>query len=224
MITLDADNVSVTEINRAIREAVKAGKGVEILNPRARHNLGVGILGELNMTIRGSAGYFCGCLNEGIKLKVEGSVGWFAADNMMSGEFIVERNAGSGAAPGMRGGTLVVKGHMGSRSGQVMKDGTIIVGGNCGFMTGFMMINGTIVVIGDAGDLVGHYMIGGTIYVGGKVESLGVDAKEVAYTVEDDIYLRDLLASYDLPKPPAFRKFVSGQRHHQYGKRVYEGE
>lgn len=224
MITLDADRVSVTEINRALREAVKAGEEVEILNPRARHHLGVGILGELNMTIRGSAGYFCGCLNEGVKLRVEGNVGWFAADNMMSGEFIVEGNAGSCAAPGMRGGVLVVKGHIGSRSGQVMKGGTIIVGGNCGFMTGFMMINGTIVVIGDAGDLVGHYMVGGTIYVGGKVESLGVDAREVDYTDEDDIYLSDLLACYGLPKPPAFRKFVSGQKHHRYGKKVYEGE
>lgn len=224
MITLDADKVSVTEINRALREAVKAGEEVEILNPRARHHLGVGILGELQMTVRGSAGYFCGCLNEDVKLRVEGSVGWFAAENLMSGEFIVEGNAGSCAAPGMRGGTLVVKGNLGSRPGQVMKGGTIIVGGSSGFMTGFMMINGTIVVLGDAGDLVGHYMVGGTIYVGGKVQSLGVDVQEAVYTAEDDFYLNDLLRRYGLLKPLAFRKFVSAQKHHRYGKRVYENE
>ncbi|MFZ5644817.1 MAG: tributyrin esterase [Bacillota bacterium] len=224
MIYLDAEKLSVTEINRALRESVKTGEEVEVLNPRARHHLGVGILGELQMTIRGSAGYFCGCLNEDVKLRVEGSVGWFSADNMMSGEFIVERNAGSCAAPGMRGGTLVVKGHMGSRPGQVMKGGTIIVGRNSGFMTGFMMINGTIVVLGNAGDLLGHYMVGGTIYVGGEVESLGVDVKEEVYTDEDDFYLSDLLRRYGLQKPPAFRKFVSAQKHHRYGKRVSESE
>lgn len=220
MITLDADKLTVTEINRSLREAVKEGREVEILNPRARHHLGVGILGELKLAIRGSAGYFCGCLNEGIRLRVEGSVGWFSADNLMAGEIWVEQNAGSCAAPGMCGGTLVVRGHMGSRPGQVMKGGTILVGGNSGFMTGFMMINGTIVVAGDAGDLVGHYMVGGTIYVGGRVESLGVDAREVEYTGEDDLYLAGLMAGYDLPKPPRFRKFISGQRHHRYGKKV----
>jgi glutamate synthase domain-containing protein 3 len=224
MINLDADKLSVTEINRALREAVTAGVEVEVLNPRARHHLGVGILGELQMTVRGSAGYFCGCLNEDVKLRVEGSVGWFSADNMMSGEFIVERNAGSCAAPGMRGGTLAVKGNMGSRPGQVMKGGAIIVGGNCGFMTGFMMIDGAIVVLGNAGDLVGHYMVGGAIYVGGKVESLGIDVKEALYTAEDDHYLSDILRPYGLLKPLAFRKFVSAQKHHRYGKKVYEGE
>lgn len=224
MIKLDADKLSVTEINRALREAARSGEEATVLNPRARHHLGVGILGELQMTVRGSAGYFCGCLNEDVKLRVEGSVGWFSADNMMSGEFIVERNAGSCAAPGMRGGTLVVGGNMGSRPGQVMKGGAIIVGGNSGFMTGFMMIGGTIVVLGDVGDLVGHYMVGGAIYVGGKVESLGVDVKETAYTAEDDGLLGDLLGRYGLPKPLSFRKFVSAQRHHRYGKKVSAGE
>lgn len=222
MITLDANILSVTEINRALRGAAATGGQAEIVNPRARHHLGVGILGELDLVVRGSAGYFCGCLNEGIRLKVEGSVGWFAADNLMAGEILVERNAGSCAAPGMCGGTLVVKGHMGSRPGQVMKGGSIVVGGNCGFMTGFMMIDGTIVVLGDAGDLVGHYMIGGAIYVGGKVASLGVDAVEADYTPEDDLYLSGLLAPYGLSKPGALRKFVSGQRHHHYGKKVCE--
>lgn len=224
MITLDADKVSVTEINRALRQAVKTGDEVEILNPRARHHLGVGILGEVKATIRGSAGYFCGCLNEGIRLVVEGSVGWYAADNLMAGEIIIEKNAGSCVAPGMRGGTLVVKGNIGSRLGQVMKGGTIVVGGNAAFMTGFMMINGTIVVVGDAGDLVGHYMVGGTVYVGGKVESLGVDAKEVDYTAEDDAYLAELLGRYGIAKPARFRKFVSGQKYHHLGRRVYAGE
>lgn len=224
MIILDADKVSVTEINRALRGAVKAGEEVEILNPRAKHHLGVGILGDLNMTIRGSAGYFCGCLNEGLKLRVEGSVGWFSADNLMAGEMIVQGSAGSCAAPGMCGGTLVVQGNMGSRPGQVMKGGTILVGGNSGFMTGFMMINGTLVVVGDVGDLVGHYMVGGAIYVGGSVESIGVDAREVEYGEEDHALLRDLLLRYGLPGPSVFRKFVSGQRHHRYGKKVCASE
>ncbi|KJS11421.1 MAG: hypothetical protein VR67_14115 [Peptococcaceae bacterium BRH_c8a] len=222
MMILDADKLTVTEINRSLRDASGTGEKVEIVNPRSRHHLGVGILGQLEMAIRGSAGYFCGCLSEGLRLRVGGSVGWFAADNLMSGEIIIERNAGSCAAPGMCGGTLVVKGHLGSRPGQVMKGGTIIVGGNSGFMTGFMMINGTIVVLGDAGDLVGHYMVGGAIYVAGKVESLGVDVIETAYTTEDDECLAGLLESYGLAKPGSFRKFVSGQRHHHYGREGVE--
>lgn len=224
MITLDADLLPVTEINRQLRAAINAEQTVEILNPRAKHHLGVGILGDLDIIIRGSAGYFCGCLNEDLKLQVDGSVGWYAADNLMSGEMIIHGQASSCAAPGMCGGRLVIKRNAGSRLGQIMKGGTIIVGGNCGFMTGFMMLGGTIIVAGDVGDLLGHYMVGGTIYVGGKVESLGVDAREVDYQPGDDAYLKELLPGYGISAPLGWRKFISGQKHHHYGKWVNEHE
>ncbi|MQL51956.1 tributyrin esterase [Desulfofundulus thermobenzoicus] len=216
MIALDADRLAVTEINRLLKEAVHGDQAVTILNPRSRHHLGVGVLGPLQLTIEGNAGYFCGCLCEGIKLHVRGSVGWYSVDNLMDGEVVVDHDAGSCIAPGMRGGVLVIRGNMGSRCGQVMKSGTIIVGGNSGFMTGFMMIGGTIVVAGDTGDLLGHYMVGGTIYTGGRVGSTGVDVQEVACTEEENVYLGRLLDHYGLARPPAWRKFVSAQKHHHY--------
>lgn len=221
MITLDADKLSVTEINRALREAGEAGEEVEVINTRARHHLGVGILAPVKVTFRGSVGYFCGGLCDGPVINVLGSVGWCAADNFMSGELIVEKNAGSCVAPGMRGGTLLVKGNIGSRAGQVMKDGNIIVGGNAGFMTGFMLINGNIIILGNAGDLLGHYMIGGSIFVGGQILSLGVDAEEAEVTPGDKLFLEKILDQYKLPNPGRFRKFVSGKKYHHYGKRVY---
>jgi len=220
MIVLDAAKTTVTDINRALRNAGKSGEEVKVINPQAKHNLGVGILEPVRATFDGSAGYFCGGLCEGPYIHVNGSVGWCAADNLMSGEIIVEKNAGSCAAPGMRGGNLVVKGNIGSRAGQVMKGGNIIVGGNAGFMTGFMMIHGNIVILGDAEDLLGHYIIGGNIYVGGKIKSLGVDAEEAEMSQSDKLFLEKILDHYKLPNR-RFRKFVSGKKHHQVGKRVY---
>ena len=62
---LDAENRSASEINLNIRTLMEEGYGsISILNPGAKHSLGVGILSRLNLKFEGSLGYFgCGLLD-----------------------------------------------------------------------------------------------------------------------------------------------------------------
>ena len=74
---LDAENRSASEINLNIRTLMEEGYGsISILNPGAKHSLGVGILSRLNLKFEGSLGYFgCGLL-DGPNVVVTGRVGW----------------------------------------------------------------------------------------------------------------------------------------------------
>lgn len=60
------------------------------------HNLGVALLQPLKLA--GSAGYYCGGLNDGATIEIKGSAGWGLAESMMSGIVRVRGNAGSGVA------------------------------------------------------------------------------------------------------------------------------
>ena len=107
-----------------------------MLNPSARHSLGVAILARCRIRFEGSLGYFgCGLI-DGPEIEITGRVGWSVAENMMSGVVVVDHNAGSLAGAALRGGDLVVKGDVGARTGIDQKGGTIIVGGNAASMTG----------------------------------------------------------------------------------------
>ncbi|MBC9785998.1 tributyrin esterase [Heliobacterium chlorum] len=214
MKMLDANQMSITNINRSLREAGKKGEPVLVSNTLARHHLAVGILAPVQVTFVGSVGYYSASLSDGPSIRVKGSAGWFAADNFMAGQIVVEKDVGNCAAPGMRGGSLIVRGNLGSRAGQVMKSGTILVGGNAGFMTGFMLFDGRIVIVGDTGELLGHYMIGGQIFVAGQIASLGTDAVEAEVTAEDSDFLSEILERYEFPHPGRFRKIISGRKYH----------
>ena len=59
MVTIDLASLPVREANEELRRYGAAGEDVELINPDARHHLGVGLTIPINVTIRGSAGYFC---------------------------------------------------------------------------------------------------------------------------------------------------------------------
>ena len=63
MATVDLAELSVREANEKIREFGAAGEDVDVLNPDARHHIGVGLVHPITLHIRGSAGYFCGGLD-----------------------------------------------------------------------------------------------------------------------------------------------------------------
>ena len=172
MVEIDAKNKSVTEVNRTVRKLAKDGQDIVINNPDARHLLCVGLLTPVKVTIRGSAGYFCGGLSDGPTIEVQNNVGWGLGDNLLSGTIIVGQRASAIAAVAMRDGTIVVKGNLGSRAGQVMKGGVIVCGGRANFMAGYMMMGGRIIICGDSGRTIGQDMNSGAIYVGGLVEEL----------------------------------------------------
>src|SRR6185503_1753511 len=93
----DAKDLTTRKINAELRRLVyeEGVRDVTILNPGARHSLGVGILQRCSITFDGSLGYFGLGLIDGPEVHVRGRVGWSACENMMSGVVVVDGNAGS---------------------------------------------------------------------------------------------------------------------------------
>jgi glutamate synthase domain-containing protein 3 len=211
--TIDARGKTTRDINRELRAAIAAGhRDFRVLEPDARHNLGVALLQPVRVVFEGSVGYYCAGLMDGANVEVRGSAGWGAAESMLSGTVVIDGNAGSGVAASIRGGTVVVRGDAAARAGVSMKGGTLLVGGSCGYMAGFMMQKGRLVICGDAGDALADSMYEGIVFVGGQVEALGNDAVQAEVTDADRAALGDLLQTYGVPGPAAWRKVVSGRK------------
>jgi glutamate synthase domain-containing protein 2 len=209
VVTIDLSSQSITEANELIRQCGERGEDIEVLNPDARHHIGVGLTRDITVRVRGSAGYFCAGLTDGPTFEIDSNVGWGLADNMYRGSVVVGGNAGAIAGVAIRGAEVVVKGNMGSRAGQVMKAGTLCCAGHANFMAGYMMYGGRIIILGNSGEKVGEDMSGGEIFVGGKVQSLGSDAMEVDPTAEDLAGIREFLDRYGLAFDGTFRKIVN---------------
>jgi methylamine---glutamate N-methyltransferase subunit B len=216
--TFDARELTIRKINAELRRLVY-GEGVTdvtILNPGAKHSLGVGILTRCRITFDGSLGYFgCGLI-DGPEVHVKGRVGWSACENMMSGVVVIDGNAGSLTAAAIRGGDVVIHGRVGARTGIDQKGGTVIIGGSAGSMTGFMMQRGRQIILGDVGPGLGDSMYDGTIYVGGKVKSLGVDCVPGEWTDADTEFIERKFRIYGLGDPPELQKFVCGKQLYNY--------
>ena len=216
--TFDARDLTTRKINLELRRLLyeEGVKDVTVLNPGAKHSLGVGILTRCRITFDGSLGYFgCGLI-DGPEVHIRGRVGWSACENMMSGVVVIDGNAGSLTGAAMRGGDLVVRGRVGARTGIDQKGGTIIVGGSAGSMTGFMMQRGRQIILGDVGPGLGDSMYDGTIYVAGKVKSLGVDCVPGEWTDADTELVERKFRIYGLGDPPALQKFVCGKQLYNY--------
>ena len=217
MVTIDLSQVSVREGNEQIRAAGAAGHDIEVLNPDARHHIGVGLIHPVKVTVRGSAGYFCAGLSDKANFVVERNVGWGLGDNMYNGSVVVGGNAGAIAGVAIRGAEIVVKGNVGSRAGQVMKKGTLLCCGNANFMAGYMMYGGRIIILGDSGERLGEDMSGGEIFLGGPLNSLGSDAMltDTEQAEIDDI--RAFLDRYEIPFKGSFQKIVNAGKKLRYG-------
>lgn len=214
----DAKELSTRQINLELRWLLyeQGVKDVTVLNPSAKHSLGVGILTRCTITFEGSLGYFGLGLIDGPEAHVKGRVGWSACENMMSGVVVIDGNAGSLTGAAIRGGDLVVKGQVGARTGIDQKGGTIIVLGDAGSMTGFMMQRGRMIILGDVGPGLGDSMYDGTIYVGGKVRSLGIDCVPGEWTDADTELVERKFRIYGLGTPPELQKFVCGKQLYNY--------
>jgi formylmethanofuran dehydrogenase subunit C len=217
VVTIDLGAVSVREGNTAMRAAAARGEDIEILNPDARHHIGVGLVAKVKVKIKGSAGYFCAGLSHGAHFEIESNVGWGAGDSMYAGSLVVGGNASAIPAVALRGGEVVVKGNIGSRAGQVMKAGTLLCCGNASFLAGYLMYGGRMIILGNSGIRVGEDMSGGAIFVGGKVESLGSDAKEVEPDAEDLAEIAGFLKKYGVEFTGSFKKIVNAGTKLRYG-------
>lgn len=211
--TVHCEGKTTQAINREIRQRIAEGAtDIRVIDPGARHNLGVAILEPVRLRFEGSVGYYCAGLMDGATVEVRGSAGWGLAESMMRGTVVVEGSAGNGAAAAIRGGTVVVKGDAGARAGISMKGGLLLIAGDCGYMTGFMGQKGAIIVCGDASQALADSMYETTVYVGGTIADLGSDAVVEEPTEADMRFLRDALAPHGLDAEQDWKKVVAGRR------------
>lgn len=186
----------------------------EIVNPRGSHAIAVGVNAPLDITVRGSAGYYCAGMNKLATVRVLGSVGPGVAENMMSGAVIVDGDASQYAGATGRGGLLVIKGNASSRCGISMKGIDIVVHGNIGHMSAFMAQSGNLVVLGDAGEALGDSLYEARLFVRGNVKSLGADCIEKEMRPEHLEALDDLLRRGEADakaRPEQFRRYGSAR-------------
>ncbi|MFC6640336.1 hypothetical protein [Sulfitobacter sediminilitoris] len=151
-IVIEVGKRHIREINEEIQEACKTGQPIRVVNTLSRHNLGVGLPDNVDITFEGSVGYYCGGLNTGANIKIERNSGWATGEGMAKGHIEVGGRAGMSCGAAMIGGTIHVKGDAGPRCGVAMKGGNIVVEGTIGYQSGFMAHAGKIIALGGAGN------------------------------------------------------------------------
>ncbi|MCF8510510.1 MAG: GXGXG domain-containing protein [Rhodobacteraceae bacterium] len=206
---------------RALNSSLHALKGQtnmtawEVINPKGAHAIAAGVDAPVDITVRGSTGYYCAGMNKLATIRIKGSAGPGVAENMMSGTVIIDGDASQYAGATGRGGLLVIKGNASSRCGISMKGIDIVVHGNIGHMSCFMAQSGNMVVLGDAGEALGDSLYEARLFVRGSVKSLGADCIEKEMRPEHYAILEDLLKRGEADgkaKPQEFRRYGSARK------------
>jgi glutamate synthase domain-containing protein 3 len=195
---------------RALNSALHALRGQtnmtdwEVINPKGAHAIAAGVDAPVDITVRGSTGYYCAGMNKQATIRI-----------MMSGTVIIDGNASQYAGATGRGGLLVIKGNASSRCGVSMKGIDIVVHGSIGHMSAFMAQSGNLVVLGDAGDALGDSLYEARLFVRGSVKSLGADCIEKEMRDEHHAILEELLRRGEADhkaKPEEFRRYGSARK------------
>jgi len=194
-IAFDLDQQPLREVNQYLHGDTNDlnGKQVFIENPNGAHNIAVGLNADIEITVKGHAGYYAAGMNQLAKVVIEGSVGTGVAENMMSGVVHVKGFASNAAGATANGGLLVIDGDAGLRCGIAIKGADIVVGGSVGSFSAFMAQAGNIVILGDAGDGLGDSIYEAKLFVRGEVKSLGADCEQKVISNEDKQILVHLL-------------------------------
>ena len=212
-MTIEAGKRHIREVNQDIQAALAKGEAVTVTETLSRHNLGVGLPEQGEITFEGSVGYYCGGLNTGTKVNIQRNAGWAVGEGMSDGHITVGGYAGMSCGAAMMGGTIHVKGHAGPRCGVAMKGGNIVVEGKIGYQSGFMAHQGKIIALGGAGESCADALWEGEVWVAGPVDSLGVDVKVIEPTAEEVAEVDAILDPLGLvDSSREWRKMISGQR------------
>ena len=217
MQTFDLAQRGLRELNQTLHalQGTTNQTGWESCNTKGSHAIAAGVDAPLDITVRGTTGYYCAGMNKQATIRITGSAGPGVAENIMSGAVIVEGDASQYAGATGRGGLLVIKGNASSRCGISMKGIDIVVHGNIGHMSAFMGQSGNLVVLGDAGDALGDSLYEARLFVRGKVKSLGADCIEKEMRPEHLEALEDLLRRGEADakaKPEQFRRYGSARK------------
>ena len=214
MQIIDFQTATLRQMNATLQaQAVNKNQTIwEIENPKGAHAIACGLDAPIEVTVKGSTGYYCAGMNKQATVHIIGSAGPGVAENMMSGTVVVEGDASQYAGATGHGGLLVIKGNASSRCGISMKGINIVVHGNVGHMSAFMAQSGNLVVCGDAGDALGDSLYEARLFVRGSVESLGADCVEKELLPAHLAILTDLLeqAGSDA-RPQDFRRYGSAR-------------
>ncbi|MGB7244088.1 MAG: GXGXG domain-containing protein [Sulfitobacter sp.] len=214
MQKIDLSEIGLREMNKTLHaQAANTNQTVwEIVNPKGAHAIACGLDAPIEVTVKGSTGYYCAGMNQQATVNIHGSAGPGTAENMMSGKVIVDGDASQYAGATGHGGLLVIKGNASSRCGISMKGINIVVHGNIGHMSAFMAQSGNLVVCGDAGDALGDSCYEARLFVRGSVKSLGADCEEKEMRPDHLEILRDLLAQAGSDaKPEDFKRYGSAR-------------
>ncbi len=215
MQTIDMATTSLRELNETLQAQSQATNQTQwqIDNPKGSHAMAVGLDAPIEVTIKGSTGYYCGGMNKQAVITIDGSAGPGVAENMMSGKVVIEGDASQYAGATGHGGLLVIKGNASSRCGISMKGIDIVVHGNIGHMSAFMAQSGNLVVLGDAGDALGDSLYEARLFVRGNVKSLGADCIEKEMRSEHLEILGALLEQADADaRPEEFKRYGSARQ------------
>ncbi len=216
MPVFDLSQMPLRDLNSALHGLASGANDIdfEVINPRGHHAVAVGVDSPINITVRGSVGYYCAGMNDGGTITVHGSAGPGVGENMMSGTVVIEGDASQYAGATGHGGLLVIKGNAASRCGISMKGIDIVVYGNIGHMSAFMGQSGHMVVLGDAGEALGDSLYEAKLFVRGSVKSLGADCIEKQMRPEHLQKLAELLekAGVENVKPEEFKRYGSARK------------
>lgn len=215
MQVMDMDTVALRDLNETLHGQSDTTNQTQwvIENPKGAHAIACGLDAPIEVTVKGSTGYYCAGMNKQATVHIEGSAGPGVAENMMSGTVVIDGDASQYAGATGHGGLLVIKGNASSRCGISMKGIDIVVHGNIGHMSAFMAQSGNLVVCGDAGDALGDSLYEARLFVRGSVKSLGADCIEKDMRPEHLEILADLLekAGSDA-KPEEFKRYGSARK------------
>lgn len=215
MQKVDLETQSLRSLNQSLHDLIGTTDKTtwEINNPKGAHAIAVGIDSPMDVTINGSAGYFCGSMNKQADIHVKGSVGPGLGENMISGTILVDGDASQNAGATAHGGLLNIKGNASARTGISMKGVDIVVHGSIGHMAAFMGQSGNLVVLGDAGEALGDSCYEARFFVRGEVKSLGADCEKKEMRPEHIEFLKDILERTGADaKPEEFTRYGSARK------------
>jgi len=214
MQTLDLSELGLREVNKTLHAQSESTNQTawEIVNPKGAHAIACGLDAPIEVTVKGSTGYYCAGMNSQATVNIHGSAGPGTGENMMSGKIVIEGDASQYLGATAHGGLIVVKGNASSRCGISMKGVNIVVQGNIGHMSAFMGQSGNLVVCGDAGDALGDSCYEARFFVRGTVKSLGADCEKKEMRDEHIALLTQLLEEAGIDADPSeFTRYGSAR-------------
>lgn len=214
MQTIDLSELGLRAVNKMLHDQAADTNQTSwtIENAKGSHAIACGLDAPIEVTVKGSTGYYCGGMNQHATIKIDGSAGPGTGENIMSGKIIIEGDASQYLGATGHGGLIVVKGNASSRCGISMKGVNIVVAGNIGHMSAFMGQSGNLVVCGDAGDALGDSCYEARFFVRGSVKSLGADCEKKEMRAEHIEILQGLLDAAGIDaKPSDFTRYGSAR-------------